>query len=195
MKHTINILTIIFFLSFSMTSSAQEFSIDKDKSALKWHAEKITGEHEGFIQLKSGELELRDAKITKGVFVIDMPTIEVSDLSGKSKENLENHLKSDDFFGVEKHKEAKLEITESGSFATGYAKVKGNLTIKGITNPIEFSAIREKSEDGQIFYSKITVDRTKYGIKYNSGKFFDNLGDKAIYDEFSLGVKIYAKEK
>jgi polyisoprenoid-binding protein YceI len=178
-----------------MTLSSQSFSVDKEQSVLKWHAEKITGEHEGFIQLKSAELEMTDAKITKGIFVIDMTTIEVTDLSGESKKNLENHLKSDDFFGVKKHKEAKLVITQSGSLANGYAEVKGNLTIKGITNPIEFNVIRSKADDGQIFYSKITVDRTKYDIKYNSGKFFDNLGDKAIYDEFSLGVKIYAKEK
>lgn len=195
MKHiTFTIITL--FLSFvAFNATAQSYTIDTDASKLKWKGEKITGFHEGFIDLKSGTLELKDGKIVKGEFTIDMSSIDVTDLSGESRTNLQNHLKSDDFFGIEEHPEAQLSITESGSFEHGYAEVKADLTIKGITKPVTFKAIRSKIEGGQAFYAKITVDRTLFNVKYGSGKFFDDLGDKTIYDEFVMAVKIIALNK
>jgi polyisoprenoid-binding protein YceI len=108
--------------------------------------------------------------------------------------NLITHLKSDDFFGVEKFPTSKLVVTGSEPFDKGSATVKGNLTIKGITQPIEFKATIKKDTDGMWFYSVITVDRTKYNVRYGSGSFFENLGDKTIYDEFKLKVALFVKK-
>jgi polyisoprenoid-binding protein YceI len=118
-----------------------------------------------------------------------MTSITVSD----NNERLTGHLKSDDFFGVEKYPTARLVVNESSSFDKGSATVKGDLTIKGITNPIEFKAAYQKKDDGSWFFANIVVDRTKYNIRYGSGSFFDNLGDKTIYDEFKLKVSLLVK--
>jgi polyisoprenoid-binding protein YceI len=102
-------------------------------------------------------------------------------------------LKSDDFFGVQKFPLSKLVITGSDPFDKGNAIVSGILTIKDVTNPIEFRAAVQKKDDGTWFYSNIIVDRTKYNIRYGSGSFFNNLGDKTIYDEFKLKVNLLIK--
>jgi polyisoprenoid-binding protein YceI len=107
---------------------------------------------------------------------------------------LEGHLKSDDFFSVEKFPAAKLVLTGSDSFEKGNALVKGDLTIKGITNPIEFKAVMQKKDEGVWYFANIVIDRTKYNVRYGSGSFFDNLGDKTIYDEFKLRVALLVKK-
>jgi polyisoprenoid-binding protein YceI len=103
------------------------------------------------------------------------------------------HLKSDDFFGVAKYPIVKLVITGSTPFDKGNGVVSGTLTIKDITNPIEFKAAMQKKDEGVWFFANIVVDRTKYNIRYGSGSFFDNLGDKTIYDEFRLKVNLLVK--
>ena len=110
--------------------------------------------------------------------------------SDEKLDRLEGHLRSDDFFGVEKNPVSKLVITGSTPFDKGSATLKGNLTIKGITNPVEFKATMQKTDEGTRFFANIVIDRSKYDIRYGSGSFFDNLGDKTIYDEFKLKVNL-----
>ena len=88
---------------------------------------------------------------------------------------------------------AKLVVTGSTPFDKGTGVVKGTLTIKGITNPIEFKSTMQKKEDGVWFFANIVIDRTKYNVRYGSGSFFDNLGDKTIFDEFKLRVNLLVK--
>lgn len=172
------------------TLSAQSFTVDTKKSTLKWTGKKVAGEHYGYISLKSGSFEIKNNKIVKGTFEIDMNSITNTDIESEEyKAKLVGHLKSDDFFGVEKHPTAKLEISESSSFKDNKAKVSGKLTIKDITHPVDFVA--EKSAKG--YSATIIVDRSKYDVKYGSGSFFDNLGDNMIYDDFTLEVKLIAQ--
>ena len=125
-------------------------------------------------------------KLTGGEFVVDMPTLVSTDLEGESKGKLEGHLKSDDFFGVDSHGTSKLVFTNVSPSGKNSYEVTGDLTIKGITKPVTF--------DVSIYGSKATatlkVDRTNYDVKYGSGSFFENLGDKTIYDEFDLVVDL-----
>lgn len=187
MKHILFILTISFF---SLHINAQtKFTADSDKSSLLWYGEKVTGEHHGTIRLNNGFLLWKDNKIVSGEFTIDMKSIK----DGDSNARLEGHLKSDDFFGVENFPLSKIVLTGSAPFDKGTALVKANLTIKGITNPVEFKAVREQKDDGTWFYATIVVDRSKYNVRYGSGSFFDNLGDKTIYDEFKLRVSLLVK--
>ncbi len=177
-------------LLFTVTMNAQDkLNVDKDKTALHWLGEKVLGEHNGTVKLKDGWLSWQDNRIISGEFTIDMKSITDDDGS----ERLESHLKSDDFFGVEKYPESKLVVTGSEAFSKGTAIVKGDLTIKEITHPIEFKATVQKEEEGTWFFANITVDRTKYNVRYGSGAFFDNLGDKMIYDEFKLKVNLFVK--
>jgi len=185
------LLTLALTLLMSAASNAQEkLTANKEKSKLSWLGEKVTGQHTGTINLQSGWVNLADNKIVSGEFLIDMTSIKDNDGS----ERLEGHLKSDDFFGVEKNPVSKLVITGSTPLDKGTGIVKGNLTIKGVTNPIEFKATMQNTSEGTWFYSNIVIDRSKYNIGYGSGSFFDNLGDKTIYDEFKLKVNLLVQK-
>ena len=189
MKTMKSILTVVLVLAtFSMF--AQEMKIDTKKSTMTWLGEKVTGEHTGTIELKSGSLTWKENRITAGEFTINMASIKNSDVEDAGyKAKLEGHLKSEDFFGVDKYPTATLVIISS-EFNNNKGKVKANLTIKGITHPIEF----EVTKDGNKFSADIIVDRAKYDVRYGSGSFFDNLGDKTIYDDFKLSVVIVASK-
>ena len=187
MKNTLFFITMI--LITGTMNAQQKLNADKEKTTLHWLGEKVLGEHNGTIKLQDGWLNWKDNKIESGEFIMDMTTIKDDD----GNANLEGHLKSDDFFGTEKYPTSKLVVSESTPFDKGTAVVKGNLTIKGITNPIEFKATMQKKDDGTWFFANIVVDRTKYNVRYGSGSFFDNLGDKTIYDEFKLKVNLLVK--
>ncbi len=188
MKNTILLFALI--LTFSSALNAQDkLTADAEKTTLQWLGEKVTGYHTGTIMLKDGWLTWKDNRIISGEFNIDMNTIK----EDKNTELLEKHLRSADFFGVEKYPLSKLVISGSDAFEKGTAVVRGTLTIKDITNPIEFKAVVQKKDDGTWFFANIAVNRTKYNIRYGSGTFFDNLGDKTIFDEFKLKVSVLVK--
>lgn len=166
---------------------AQSYTFNKENSKLKWEGKKVGGSHDGIIYLKSGTLKMNKSKIKSGKFVIDMKSMVNKDISNeKYRAKLENHLKSDDFFSVDEFPEAVLEITEESKFKDNKAHVHANLTIKGITKPVHFNVMKEDN----MLKSKITVDRSKYNVKYGSKSFFKNLGDKLIYDDFTIEVHL-----
>jgi polyisoprenoid-binding protein YceI len=167
------------------------YKANTSNSQIAWVGYKVTGKHMGTIALKDGALEFDGEKLTGGGFTIDMTTLTVTDLEGKMKDKLEGHLKSADFFGIENHPTASFEITKvAPRDASGGYKVTGDLTIKGITNSIKFNAVVAPGSDGKTATADIKVDRSEFDIKYGSGSFFDNLGDKTIYDEFDLSVTL-----
>lgn len=175
----------------SVSAFAQSLTVNTNNSTLKWHGKKVTGEHFGIIKLKDGSLTLKNNAITAGEFTIDMTSIANTDLEDAAyKAKLEGHLKSDDFFSVEKFPTSKLVIKSSSFFVNNVAKIKADLTIKGITQPIEFKVRKMDSK----FTAEIVVDRSKFDVKYGSGSFFENLGDKLIYDDFTLTVVIVTEK-
>ena len=174
-------------MAFATSSVSTEKKVDVVNSKVTWTGHKITGQHEGTIQLQDGTLKFDDKNtLTGGSFVIDMSTLTVTDLEGEYKGKLEGHLKSEDFFGIEKHTKSTLVITKVEG-TNGNYKVTGNLTIKDITFPNTFTMI---VKDNNSATADLKVDRTKYEIKYNSASFFDGLKDAAIYDEFDLHVNL-----
>lgn len=180
------VLALVIVLS-STGLFAQKLEVDTKKSSVEWLGKKIGRQHEGSIKVKSGSLELKDGKIVAGDFVIDMTTITNSDLKDEgSNKKLVGHLKSDDFFGVEKFPTAKLNIIQSTKFTNGKATVKGNITIKGKTESVSFEILRK----GNIYTTKLDLDRSKFDVRYGSKSFFNDLGDKAINDIFTLNIKL-----
>ncbi|HEX5743354.1 MAG TPA: YceI family protein [Flavobacteriaceae bacterium] len=175
------LVTLVTFITLSFTTIEKK-EIKLNKSKVVWKGYKVTGSHEGSISLKSGLLEFKNGKLTGGQFVIDMNTIICTDLTGEYKGKLEGHLKSDDFFGVEAFPTANLIFTSVKATGKNSYEVKGNLTIKGKTNQITFII----SIYGNKATATVKIDRTKYDIRYGSTSFFENLQDKAIYDEFDL---------
>tara|TARA_B100000497_G_C7679523_1_gene411000 strand:- start:323 stop:952 length:630 start_codon:yes stop_codon:yes gene_type:complete len=174
------------------THSHSEKSINKDidisKSSVNWLGKKVTGSHEGNISIIEGHLHFEDNTFTGGNIVIDMSSIECTDLVGEPKQNIEGHLSSDDFFGVKKYPKATLEITNADKikYSKNKYKVTAILEIKSIKNNIEFEAVIDNGSAKV----DLVIDRTKYNVKYGSGSFFDNLGDKMIYDDFNLNVSL-----
>lgn len=184
-------------LSFTgpQTTIADSYKVDTDESVINWKGYKVTGQHYGTVKLKEGSLEYTDGMLSGGSFAIDMGTITVGDLEGEYKGKLENHLKSDDFFGVKNYPTAKFVITEVISRGKpGDYRITGDLTIKETTKPVKFNASITEEGGKHVAMADITIDRAEYDVRYGSGSFFDNLGDKTIYDEFDLQVKLVASK-
>ena len=180
-------IAIVVFIAVSTIASAQTKKIDVSKSTVKWVGKKVTGQHEGTINLKDGFLVFKGKKLNGGTFTVDQTSIEVTDLkAGQGKEKLEGHLKADDFFGTDTYATSKLVFKKITSKPNGVYTITGDLTIKEVTAPITFDLTLK----GTNATTTLKIDRTKYGIKYGSGSFFDNLGDKAISDEFELTVSL-----
>ncbi len=187
---------VLILTGLSVILKAADYDIDKTASKIKWEAKKVTGKHNGTISFVSGIVTANKSKITGGNFVIDMKTIVDEDLTDPGyNKKLIGHLSSDDFFSVEKFPESKMEIKKVELVLGDEYKFGADLTIKGITNPVEFNAKVQLSGDKLKAAGVITVNRTLYGIKYGSGSFFQGLGDKVIYDDFTLVFEVVAQKK
>ncbi|MCK9639554.1 MAG: YceI family protein [Prolixibacteraceae bacterium] len=189
-------LLIALLLVFSFSAFSKEYKINPTASTLEWEAKKVTGQHHGTIAFAEGTLSVAHKKITGGKVIVDMNTIVNTDLTDAGyNKKLIGHLKSDDFFGVAKFPQSTLEVKNVVLKADIIYHFTADLTIKGITSPVEFDA-EVKDDSGQLTATgAMVVNRTKYGIKYGSGSFFQNLGDKVIYDDFTLKFKLIAGTK
>jgi polyisoprenoid-binding protein YceI len=193
------VFAMLFMSSLVLTAVAIDppagVQIDLQKSAITWSGKKVTGAHNGTIKLKSGSLIMEEGMLKGGTFEIDMTSITNVDMAGKDGQaKLEGHLKSADFFNVAEFPTSTLELTSVIHRGTeGSYKVTGDLTIKGITKPVKFNTQITEENGMKVATSNIVVDRSEYDVRYGSGSFFDNLGDKTIYDEFELDVKLVLK--
>lgn len=185
-KYSFMLLAVsLLALSFTL-SEIQNKTVKTESSSVVWKAYKVTGSHEGTIDLKSGSLTFDGDVLTGGEFVIDMSTIACTDLEGDYKSQLEGHLKSDDFFSVDSYATSKLVLSKVKSSGKNSYSAEADLTIKGKTNKVEF----DLSVYGNKANASLKIDRTQYDVRYGSTAFFDGLKDKAIYDEFDLVVDL-----
>ena len=170
-----------------LQASDASYTINLDQSIIVWTGREVTtSKHFGNIYFASGQFEVKSGLISSGEFVVDMTTIDNQDLPEERRGRLEAHLKSDDFFSVESHPTALLSILSSESLADGKWLVSGELTIKTFTHPVEFEMLN--SNDG--WKANLVFDRSKYEVKFRSGTFFENLGDKLIYDDIELAINL-----
>ncbi len=175
----------------SVSAISQNYTIDADASVVEWKGGKIVGNsHNGTLDFSEGSFTVKGDKITSGKFVVDMTTI--VDADGTKK--LEGHLKSDDFFSVEKYPTAELVVKSSKKGKAGEIQVTADLTIKGTTEEVTFGALLKEDGNGVMATAQLTFDRSKFDVRYGSGSFFDNLGDKAIKDDIELNVKLKASK-
>lgn len=198
-------LTLIAFIGLGLSvfangpknnKAAESVAVDAKASTLKWHAKKVTGEHFGTINVSGGSLSLDKGAVTGGTIEVDMTSINVTDLQGEYKGKLEGHLKSDDFFSVEKNNKSSLVIKKveaiKGSKTAENYMVTADLIIKGISNEITFPALIVVKGKSVTASADINIDRTKYDIKYGSKSFFEGIGDKAIDNDFNIKVRVVA---
>lgn len=156
------------------------------QSSIKWVGKKVTGSHDGIIDVTAGEIILKNGKLSGGNFIVDTRSIKVLDIADPAlNAQMSGHLASDDFFSSEKFPEANLEIISvNGNY------VDANLTIKGITHLVRFEVLMQINDTQLTASAKLLVDRTKYEMKFRSGNFFENLGDTLIYNDFELAITI-----
>lgn len=175
MKSTILMMSLI-LLSFT----GHAMDIDLSKSSFIWKGTKITGSfHEGPIKMKKAVLN--DGK---GEFVADLNSIDDTTLDGELKQKFLGHIKSADFFNVEKYPTAKLKVNKIDN---GY--LFGELTIKNKTHHVTVPF----EKNGKTYSGTLAFDRTRFDMVYGSGNFFKNLGDKVINDTVTLKFKIVTK--
>lgn len=165
------------------------------ESTVTWKGSKPTGSHNGVVSLEKGTLEVENGNVKSGEFIIDMTTIVCEDLeAGNGKEKLEGHLKSGDFFDVEKFPTAKFQVASS-ELKGGKAHVTGNLTLKDVTKSVTIPvAITE--DDGMLTFKSdvFSIDRTDFGVTYKSKKIDAALKDKFINDLMEISFEIKAKK-
>lgn len=196
MKTFPSILAISAML-MSTSLFAKTYQLDTKKSKLSWTGSKVLvdSKHTGTVDIKSGQVEFGKDGPTSAVVVVNMTTIKNEDLTDPGyNKKLVGHLKSPDFFDVEKHPEATLKVTSFKKQGPTAYDLTGDLTIKGTTKPVAFKATTASEKGG---LSKISADlefdRTEFGVRYGSGKFFQNLGDKVISDKVQLKVELTGK--
>lgn len=170
----------------------QTLKVDASASTFNWLAKKLTGEHNGTVKIQSGNLVTDNGKLTGGDFTVDLSTIKDLDIQGDFAGKLETHLKSADFFDVAQFPISTLKITKAVAKGGENYDLTGNLTIRGTTQPITFPAVVKITGKTASASAKFDIDRTKFGLTYRSKAFFENIGDKMIYDNFTVDVKIVA---
>ena len=179
--------------------NVKEFKIQVAESKVFWTGKKVSGEHTGVISLKNGEIVLDGDKFVGAKINIDMSSIICTDITNAEyNQKLIGHLKSDDFFSVAKFPESNFQATKFDAISGAKSgevnyTVKGMLSIKGISHEISFPAKLEIKNDILKIDATLSVDRTKWDIKYGSGSFFDGLGDKMIHDKFDLKFQLVSK--
>ena len=197
-----NILKIVlmFFITFNVIKAQNTYVISPDESTVKWTGEKVTGKHWGYVPIDTGYVEVVNGRLKSGQFTIDMTNLTVEDLEDpEQNQKLTGHLKSDDFFSVENYNEAYLRINKAliNAFVDegkpNYT-LSGELTIKGNTSPITFPAYVKIGDNKLHGKANFVFDRSKYNVKYGSKTFFDDLGDKMIYNDVSLEINIVGKK-
>lgn len=170
--------------------ASEKFTVNTSESTIAWKGFKPTGSHTGTIAIKNGILNIIEGEINSGTFLIDMNSIKDADASAK----LEGHLKSADFFDVEKYPTATFEIT-SIKDVDGKTMLSGNLTLKEVKNNVTFPvSITNENNTVTLTSESFVIDRTKWNVQYGSKSIFDNLGDKFINDDIELQVTVKASK-
>ena len=189
-------------LSSFRPNGTTTYKVDIDRSALGWTGYYVFSfsEHNGTIRLSGGELTVDD-QIVSGYFDIDMKSIKDLDMpADDGAKDLENHLMSEDFFSVNEFPSARFEITKTTKIKDPVPggpnyDVTGDLTIKGVKNDLTFPALINFNDDGIEAKAKFKFDRTKWNVRYNSGKFFTDIGDGAISDAIGMEISLFTIKK
>ena len=182
----------------SVAGEGARYSVDAAASSINWTGSKPTGNHMGTLNITDGFLTATDSEITGGEFNLDMGSITVTDLDGDQKASLEGHLKTGDFFEVEKYPSGKFVITDVNA-VSGQPNIthniRGNLTLKGVTKGVSIPAqIARRGDVISAVAPDFKIDRTEWGIQYNSAGLASTAKDKVIYDEIGLNLELKANK-
>ena len=192
------LLAPLFSFAGGNDTEPTRYPVDAKASSVTWEGKKVTGSHNGDIQINNGMLTVENGLISSATVIIDMSSINTLDLEGGGKESLDGHLKSDDFFGVDQFPTAQFELTQLNPIRGGENDAnfiaQGKVTIKGRSEEVSFPVIVSMAAEGASISGNMTLDRSKFDVQFRSQSFFDasTLGDKLIYDEFTIGFELVA---
>ncbi|WP_226064275.1 YceI family protein [Kaistella polysaccharea] len=183
----------------STSTDGAVYEIDTLNSRIEWKGYKVVksdqSSHFGTINFESGQLTVKNNMLESGNFVVDMNSLTSVDLKDDAEQlnKLNSHLKSGDFFETEKFPTASYEITkvspaEAGDYNT---VLDGNLTIKGITKPVQFNAnVSVKEGEVSVATEPKDIKREDFGVKFQLP-----VANGLIKDEVNLQILIKAMEK
>ncbi len=164
-------------------------------SDIHWWGYKVAkseaSSHDGTVKVKSGDLVMKGNQLVGGTVVLDMNSINSTDLTGEYQQKLNGHLKNGDFFEVEKFPTATFKITgvKKNNDKIYNSIVTGNLTVKGKTNTVSFPAKISYSKGVvSLVSNKFTIDRQKFDVAYKS-----TMQDVFVKDDIDMLVKVTAK--
>lgn len=195
----LSILTTALLLCVAPAAIAQStYKVDAQETRMVWTGKKLTGQHQGGVNVSSGLVQWGAQGLVSAEVVMDMTSISTTDMEQEYGRQLERQLKSSDFFNTGAFKAAsftstKVEKIPGVQVGKPNYNVTGNLTIKGITNPVSFAVLAWKDKKGVRAAGTMIFDRTLYDIKYRSGQFFPGLGDKMIEDMVEITFDLSAK--
>ena len=186
--------------SAKMAANAPGYALQPQLSTLGWEGKAVTHGHNGTMQFSTGELLVKGDAVVGGTVTVDMKTLKATDIKDDvSRGKFVVHMTSDDFFGVATYPTSTFKIVsvtpiKGAAKDADNATVAGDMTIKGVTQRITFPAKVGVKDGVAAAAGKVTIDRTKFGLKYGSKSFFESIGDKAIYDTFDLTFNVIAKK-
>jgi polyisoprenoid-binding protein YceI len=176
------------------------YKLQPQLSTLGWEGKAVTHGHVGTMNFSSGELLVKGSTIVGGTVIVDMKTLKATDIKDAEQHGkFVGHMSSDDFFSAEKFPTSTFKIVsvtpiKGAAKDADNATIAGDMTIKGVTQRISFPAKVGVKDGVAAATGKVTIDRTKFGLKYGSKSFFESIGDKAIYDNFDLTFNVIAKK-
>ena len=184
-------------------SPTTSYDVSPSQSRLQWTGYYLFnfGEHTGTVSIVDGRLAIDEHGRISGVVTADMKSIRDTDMAYEDGgKDLSEHLMSKDFFDATQYPRAKIEIIKSEPIADAKAgepniNLVMNLTIKEVTQPVTVPAMVSRTPKGLTAIGKFKFDRTRWGVEYNSGKIFFEVGDGAISDAVALEFNIIAEAK
>jgi polyisoprenoid-binding protein YceI len=173
-----------------------KYEVNTDKSKINWIGTKPGGQHNGTVKLSSGTVVFKDGELSGGSFTIDMSSIVNLDLESETwNKKLVDHLKSEDFFYVEKYPVSKFTITNAEKQDTDKYKITGDLNLRGTKKSIAFTAmISINNGELKATTPTLILDRTQWGVEAMSKSVFSDLKDKYVDDEMQIVIHLAASK-
>ena len=186
-------------LSESKFRDSETFYIDTEKSIVRWTGRNLVNQHTGELKVESGHMKFENGALQEATVISDFESLTCTDIpEGKMNQGLIAHLKSPDFFEADKYPKVRFQLNgvrkiEGATSGRPNHNVSGELEMRGLTNPIEFEAIITRVDSLWVVQANLDVDRTRWGSRYGSGRFFEALGKHLVNDHISLQIQLFSK--
>ncbi len=187
---------LVAFSASAHVDGTTRYKVDANASTITWYATEVTGKHIGTVGIQNGFLSSEDGTLVAANIIADMTQIRCTDLEGELADKLVSHLNSEDFFAIEEFNTSSFSLKAFKPLANNDEgmthEVTGQFTIRDQTHPVTFMAKVIEASGKLTIDGNVELDRSKFNIRYGSGSFFDDLGDKLIHDNFTVGFSLVA---